>query len=145
MLSLLVVSSVSAGCSASDEATTTTDEPVPGVPDELAGAPAEDLVDDSPFCRTMLEVGADDAGGTLDDLIAVYADLRPDVPERIRPQFDIVLERMVSRASGADVADPALAEEAAIELSAFIEAQCRGTAMNPLPPPTVPGEPAAND
>ena len=56
----LAVSSIVAGCASDDEAATTTTVPIPGVPDELVGEPLLGAVDESPFCRTMLEVGADD-------------------------------------------------------------------------------------
>ncbi len=106
-------------------------------------------VDDSPFCRTMLAL--DDTGDdpTLQELTEVYVDIADDVPAEIRPDFDVVLARLVALtsddAAAIDTIDEAAAEESLIELAAFIERRCRGTAMNPLPPPTVPGRQETNE
>jgi len=134
-----------AACS-DDDVTEETEAPVlPVIPDE---APGVIPVDDSPFCRAMLDLGTvegDDLPGSgtatsLDDLLAAYVDVQSEVPSEIRPDFDVVLERLVAITSGDDVGDPQRAEESAIELSAYIERQCRGTSVSPLPPPTAPGD-----
>lgn len=97
-------------------------------------------VDDSPFCRTMLEI--DDEDLSLDEIVARYVDVTDDVPAEIRPHFDVVLERLVAVTGDDDDAvealDEAAVEASRFELAAFIDRRCRGTVSNPLPPPTVP-------
>lgn len=153
---ILVAGAVTLGCSGDDSGSSD-----PADDDQLGPLPVDDTVvdavDDSPFCQAMLEIGTvegdglvrdddpDSATSDLDDLVALYVDVASDVPAEIRPDFDVVLERLVAAANGEEVADPERAEESAIELAAFIERQCRGTSINPLPPPTVPGNVQVDD
>ena len=132
-------------CSDDDVVEETEGPVLPAIADETPGVIP---VDDSPFCRAMLALNTvedDDLPGSgtatsLDDLLAAYVDVQPEVPSEIRPDFDVVVERLVAITAGEEVADPERAEESAMELAAYIERQCRGTSVSPLPPPTVPGE-----
>lgn len=143
-----------------DDGDATPPEPTRPLPvsadDELAPAHP---VDDSPFCRTMLALddpgdGSGDgpdagAGPSLDEVVAAYVDVAGEVPAEIRPDFDVVLARLVAIAEGDDAAIDAIdhdaAEESLIELAEFIERRCRGTVINPLPPPTVPDDGGSSD
>lgn len=130
---MLLVLAVGCSDDAEGESGTEGGAPAPPVP----SAPTVAVpVDDTPFCRAMRE--ADTTGDSVSDIVAIYADVSADVPPDIRPDFDVVLERMVAISRGDDVADPARAEESAIELAAYIERRCRGTSVSPLPPPTAP-------
>jgi hypothetical protein len=154
---IVVAACVIGGCFGDDTADEVADEPpIPAEPTIVTP------VDDTPFCRVMLDLATtgnegvddlDDAGGSgggasdlsLDELVELYVDVADEVPAEIRPDFDVVLERLVAISGGGEVADPARAEESAIELSAYIERRCRGTSISPLPPPTVPGDPGPVD
>jgi hypothetical protein len=125
---------VLAGACSDDDASTGSEAvPPPEVPAEPT---VVNPADDTPFCRTMLE--ADAVEGSIDDIVTLYVDVSDDVPAEIRPDFDVVLERLVAISGGNEVADPVQAEESAIELAAYIERRCRGTSVSPLPPPTAP-------
>jgi hypothetical protein len=114
-----------------------------------AAAPTttEPRPDDDPFCRAMLELaraGDDEGEPSVADLIEAYEDIQRDVPDAIRAEFDTVLARMRLRAADQDPEVPEVADEAALNLSAYIDANCRRTARTPLPAPTAP-VPAPSD
>ncbi|MEX2625281.1 MAG: hypothetical protein WD225_00250 [Ilumatobacteraceae bacterium] len=137
-LALAATSVLAAACSGSgDDATPDSTRALPVSGDDVEPVVA---VDDSPFCRTML--GIDDDDMSLDEIVASYVDVTDDVPDEIRPDFDVVLERLVAVTGDDDAAADTLADEVVeasrFELAAFIDRRCRGTVSNPLPPPTVP-------
>lgn len=111
---------------------TTTARPSPVEESDLTPAVP---VDDSPFCRTLLGLDDEDQPPTLDQLTAAYVDLVDDVPPEILPEFLVVLGALTAGDGGPD---PALVEPAAEALADFVSQRCRGTAINPLPAPTVP-------
>jgi hypothetical protein len=134
--SLAVVIALASGCS-DDDATDDANVDAQSASREVPTEPTVSTpVDDTPFCRAMLEVDA--SQGALGDIIPIYVDVSDEVPSEIRPDFDVVLERMIAISRGEEVADPVRAEESAIELAGYIERRCRGTSVNPLPPPTAP-------
>lgn len=155
-VAMLVIAAAGAGCSSDDFEP---ESDAPALPEVPVDGVLPEMVDDSPFCRAMLAVGTVDGDGlardtpgdgpgdspasdaSLDDLVALFVDVADEAPAEIRPDFDVVLERLVTVAAGGEVTDPDRADESANELATFIELHCRGTAMNPLPPPTSPGAP----
>lgn len=113
--------------------TTTSTRPLPVEESDLVPIVP---VDDSPFCRTLLALDDDDRPPTLEELTSAYVEMVDEVPPEIRIEFDLVLGGLTAVDGGPD---PALVEAATEALAEFVGARCRGTEMNPLPPPTVPG------
>lgn len=113
-----------------DQGPTTSTLPLPVAEDELSPVV---VVDDSPFCRTLLALDDDDDPPSLDELTATYVDLVDDVPAEIRGTFDVVLAGLLGD-------DDAIAEfaEAAELFAEYVQERCRGTVISPLPPPTTP-------
>jgi hypothetical protein len=109
--------------------------------DDVTGA---NPIDDSPFCRQVLALETD--GGDppeRSEVIERYTEMTPDVPDEIRPEFDVVLEhlRQQEAAGIPDEVEPdPVVEESTLQFAAFIDQRCRGTDINPLPPPTQPLE-----
>lgn len=131
-----------AGCSGDDDAATPDDvAPLPGLP---TAPPVSSPVDDSPFCRAMLDLAADEPDSAddselgLDGVLDVYLGVADEAPAEIRPDFDVVVDQLRTLVAGGEVVDQAGAEESAIVLSAYVELNCRGTSQSPLPPPTAP-------
>lgn len=120
-------------CSDDDAAAPTTAE-LPGVPRADDVRPA---AEQTPFCAAMLELAASD-DATLADVIETYESIVDDVPRAIGPEFALVLERLRLLADGSDVLDVEQAEEATLDLAAYVDLTCRATTMSPLPAPTQP-------
>lgn len=133
---LVVVIGLAGGagaCSDDDAAAPTTIE-LPGVPRADNAVPA---MEQTPFCAAMLELAASE-DATLVDVIDTYESIVDDVPRSIAPEFRVVLERLRLLADGSDVLDVEQAEEATLDLAAFVDLTCRATTMSPLPAPTQP-------
>lgn len=147
-LMLCVVSIVLGGCSEDDRAgddapSVITAGAADGGPGDVSGAAP---IDDSPFCRAMRALEDGDEPPTRREVIEAYIAIAPQVPAEIRPEFEVVLAHLQQQeATGATATgstDPVV-EESTLRLAGYVEIQCRGTAISPLPPPTQPG--AAND
>jgi hypothetical protein len=109
---------------------------------DLADVAGANPIDDSPFCRQVLALENGDQPPERSEVIERYTEMSPDVPDEIRPEFDVVLEhlRQQEAAGPADPdADPdPIVEESTRRFAAYIDQRCRGTDINPLPPPTQP-------
>jgi hypothetical protein len=114
------------------------DDTAPAASAPADGAPTTTVPSaSSRFCVEMLEL--EDASGTVSELEDAYTSLLPDVPDAVRADFEAVLDRLRLIEVGEDVASPTVVEESALRVSAYVDLNCRGTAQNPLPPPTQPG------
>jgi hypothetical protein len=141
---LLVSVVMSAACSGDDDGAAD----LPSVTTTAAGGDLADVsganpIDDSPFCRQVLELESGDEPPDRSEVIERYTEMSPDVPDEIRPEFDVVLEHLRQQEAGAAPADAdadadPIVEESTRRFAAYIAQQCRGTDINPLPPPTQP-------
>lgn len=132
---VLVTTAACSDQGADQGAVTTTPRPLPVGEVELAPIVP---VDDSPFCRTMLSLDDDEDPPSLATLTAAYVDLLDDVPAAIRAEFEIVLAGLVAEADAPGAPTALEREEATESLAEFVAMRCRGTQVNPLPPPTAP-------
>lgn len=155
----LVLTGLSSACSGSDDDATDPTSPLPDVDTDTPLVPVRDA---SPFCQAMLDVTADapdpDASdGSVEQrraLLDVYTDVADDVPDEIRPEYDVMVRHLrglvgdgagddggdVEEGADAQVLDLEIVEDAAIEFATYVETRCRGTSISPLPPPTSPDE-----
>jgi hypothetical protein len=108
---------------------------------DLADASGANTIDDSPFCRQVLALETGDEPPERSEVIERYTEMSPDVPDEIRPEFDVVLEHLRQQeaaAAPADAEPDLIVEESTRRFAAYIDQRCRGTDISPLPPPTQP-------
>jgi hypothetical protein len=138
----IVVAIVGAGCSGGDDAGAPEATSPPTAPTTFPTttiSPAQ-----AGFCDEMiaLDERIEESSGAeaADDVIETYSRLVPGAPLEIAADLEGVLERLrVERAGGTlDEAARAVADDAALRVSAWVDLNCHGVANNPGPPATPP-------
>jgi hypothetical protein len=137
-----VVGGLLGACDSGDAAT-----PPTSVAPAVSGATVAPTVPaaDSEFCREMTELEArlvdeEDVAIALDDVVATYRRLLPSAPFEISAEVEAVADRIEREAAGDELGedDVAVADEAALTIAQYVDANCQGVVNNPGPPPTAP-------
>ena len=117
-------------------------------PGPVASAPATTAPPYRAFCEEM--VALDERTGTadqaaagadvVDDVIETYTDLAPTAPADIAEELVAVVQRLEAQRDGDDLDDDAVAvaDEAALRVASWVDANCHGVSNNPGPPATAP-------
>jgi hypothetical protein len=130
------------GCDSGGAAPTVSTGPaVQSTPSGSVTTPAAD----SEFCREITDLDArladeQDSARVVDDVVSTYRELLPSAPFEITAELEAVVARLEREQAGdpLDDTERAMADEAALTIAQFVDANCQGVLNNPGPPATAP-------